>query len=140
DLLAVLVTEPARDVDLQHFRAREGEIEALGDRLREGPPAEGEHPGRLDAAAAHERDVGRAAPDVDEEAAGLNDPIAAQAARDGVRLGDDGQELQVELRCDALERADVDQQGEGAEDAELEVATLESDRIGDRVAVDARAG
>ena len=50
---------------------------------------------------ADERDVGRAAADVDEQRAGLADLLVAEHARDRVRLGDDLEQLQVQLRGDA---------------------------------------
>ena len=73
-------------------------------------------------------------------APGLADLVAAEDARDGVRLGDDLEQLEVELRRDALERAEVDERRERVEDPDLDVATLEADRVGQRVAVDRGAG
>ena len=66
-------------------------------RLRERPAAEREHPRALDPALADERDVGRPAADVDEQRAGLADLLGAEDAGDGVRLGDDLEQLEVEL-------------------------------------------
>ena len=58
---------------------------------------------------------------------------------DRVRLGDDLEQLEVELRGDALERPEVDERRERVEDPDLDVAALEADRVGQRVAVDRRA-
>ena len=96
---------PAGIVDLERLGARERQVEPVGEALGERPAAEGEHPRALDAALADERDVGRAAADVDEQRARLADLVAAEDARDGVRLGDDLEQLEVELRGDALESA-----------------------------------
>ena len=49
-------------------------------------------------------------------APGLADLVAAEDARDGVRLGDDLEQLEVELARDALERAEVDERRERVED------------------------
>ena len=73
-------------------------------------------------------------------APGLADLVAAEDARDRVRLGDDLEQLQVELRGHALQRPEVDQRGERVEDPDLDVAALEADRVGERVAVDRGAG
>ena len=70
----------------------------------------------------------------------LADLLAAEHAGDGVRLGDDLEQLQVELRGDALQRPEVDERRERVEDPDLDVAALEPDRVGERVAVDGRAG
>ena len=96
---------PTRVVDLALLRPRERQVKAVGEALRERPTAEREHPGALDAALADERDVRRAAADVDEQRARLADLLVAEDARDGVRLGDDLDELEVELVGDRLERA-----------------------------------
>ena len=69
-------------------------------------------------------------------APGLADLVAAEDAGDGVWLGDDLEELEVELAGDALEGAEVDQRRERVEDADLHVPALEPDRVGQRVAVD----
>ena len=138
DLVVLLHGEAAGVVHLQRLGPRERQVQAVGQRLREGAPGEGEHPGALDPARADERDVGRPAADVDEERARLADLLAADDPGDGVRLGDDLQELEVELGGHALERAEVDERGEGVEDPDPHVAALEADRVGDRVAVDAR--
>ena len=103
-------------------------------------PAEREHPRALDAALADQRDVRRPAADVDEQRAGLADLVAAEDARDGIRLGDDLEQLEVELAGDALEGPEVDQRRERVEDPDLDVAALEADRVRQRVAVDRRAG
>ena len=73
----------------------------------------------LDAALADECDVRRAATDIDEQRARLADLLVAEDARDGVGLGDDLDELEVELVGDRLERPEVDQRGEGVEDLDL---------------------
>ena len=125
-------------VDLERLGPRERQVEPIGEALRERPTAEREHPRPLDAALADERDVRRAAADVDEQRPGLADLVAAQDAGDGVRLGDDLEQLEVQLRRDALERAEVDERRERVEDPDLHVAALEADRVGERVAVDRR--
>ncbi len=89
---------------------------------------------------ADEGDVGRPAADVDEERAGLPDLLGAEDPGDRVRLGDDLEQLEVELAGHALERAEVDERRERVEDADLHVAALEADRVGHRVAVDAGRG
>ena len=136
DLLAPVDRQAAGVVDLGRLGPRERQLEPVGEALREGPAAEREHPGALDAALADERDVGRAAADVDEEGAGLADLVGAEDAGDGVRLGDDLEQLEVELRGDRLERPEMDQRGERVEDPDLHVAALEADRVGQRIAVD----
>ncbi len=115
---------------------RERQVEPVGQALGERPTAEREHPGALDAALADERDVRRPAADVDEQRAGLPDVVAAQDPGDRVRLGHDLEQLEVELRCDALQRAEMDERRERVEDADLDVAALEPDRVGQGVAVD----
>ena len=89
--------QPARVVHLQRLGAREREVEPVGDRLRERAPAEREHPRALDPALPDERDVGRPAADVDEQGAGLAHVVRAQHPGDRVRLGDDLEQLEVEL-------------------------------------------
>ena len=131
---------PARVVDLERLGPRERQVEPVGEALGERPATEREHARPLDAALADERDVGRAAADVDEQRPGLADLVAAEDARDGVRLGDDLEQLEVELRGHALERPEVDERRERVEDADLDVAALEADRVGQRVAVDRGAG
>ena len=76
------------------------------------------------------------AADVDEQRAGLADLLRAEDARHGVRLGDDLQQLEVQLAGHGLERAEVHQRGERVEDADLDVPALEPDRVGEGVAVD----
>ena len=132
--------QPAGVVDLERLGARERQVEAVGEALGERPATEREHPRALDAALADERDVGRPAADVDEQRAGLADLVAAEDARDCIRLGDDLEQLEVELRRDALQRPEVDQRRERVEDPDLDVAALEADRVGQRIAVDRRAG
>ena len=129
--------EPAGVVDLERLGPRERQVEPVGDRLRERAPAEREHPGALDPALTDERDVGRPAADVDEERPGLLDLVGTEDPGDRVRLGDDLEELEVELAGDALERAEVDERRERVEDPDPHVAALEADRVRDRVAVDA---
>ena len=73
-------------------------------------------------------------------AAGLLDLLVVHAPRDGVRLGDDGHELEVEHAGHGLQRAQVNQRRKRIEDADAHVAAVEADRVGDRVAVDRRAG
>ena len=71
-------------------------------------------------------------------APGLADLLRAEDARHGIRLGDDLEQLQVELGGDALQRPEVDERREGVEDPDLDVAALEADRVGQGVAVDRR--
>ena len=73
-------------------------------------------------------------------APGLADLVVAEDAGDGVRLGDDLEQLEVELARDALQGAEVDQRRERVEDPDLDVAALEPDRVRQRVAVDRGAG
>ena len=101
----VLDRDAARVVDLERLGPRERQVQAVGEALGERPATEREHPRPFDAALADERDVGRAAADVDEQRPGLADLVAAEDARDRVRLGDDLEQLEVELRGHALERA-----------------------------------
>ena len=119
-------------VHLERLGPREGQVEPVGDRLGEGATAEGEHARALDAALADERDVRRAAADVDEQGPRLAQLLAAEHAGDGVRLGDDLEQLEVELAGHALERAEVDERCERVEDADLDVAALEADRVRER--------
>ena len=114
------------EVDLDLLGPRERQLEPIGERLGESPAAEREHARALDAALAHERDVGRAAADVDEQRAGLLDLLVVHAARHGVRLGDDRDQLQVEHARHGLQRAKVDQRRERVEDADPDVAALEA--------------
>ncbi len=97
--LAVDLQAPG-EVDLERLGPGKRQVEPVGQRLRERAAAEGEHPGAFDAALADEGDVGRATADVDEDRAGLLDLLRAQDAGHGVRLGDDLEQLQVELRGD----------------------------------------
>ncbi len=131
---------PAGVVDLERLGPRERQVQPVGEALGERPAAEREHPRALDAALADQRDVRRPAADVDEQRPGLADLVAAEDPRDRVRLGDDLEQLEVELRCHALQRAEVDQRRERVEDPDLDVAALEADRVGQRVAVDRGAG
>ena len=128
--------ETAGVVDLERLGPRERQLQPIGERLGERPAAEGEHPRALDAALADERDVGRPAADVDEQRPGLLDLLAAEHAGDRVRLGDDLEQLQVELAGDGLRARQVDQRRERVEDPDPDVAALEPDRVRDRVAVD----
>ena len=127
---------PARVVDLERLGPRERQVEAVGEALGERPATEREHARPLDAALADEGHVRRPATDVDEQRPGLADVVAAEDPRHRVRLGDDLEQLQVQLRGHALEGTEVDQRREGVEDPDLDVATLEADRVGQRVAVD----
>ena len=127
-------------VDLDALGLLEARVEAVGQRLREGAAAEREHARALDAAAAHEGDVRRAAADVDEERARLSDLLARDGARHGVGLGHDLDELEAELLDDRLQGAQVDERRVGVEDRDAQVAALEADRVGDHVAVHAGAG
>ena len=136
----MLDRDPAGVVDLERLGPRERQVEAIGEALGERPAPEREHPGPLDAALADERDVRGPAADVDEERACLADLVAAEDPRDRVRLGDDLEQLEVQLRCHALERTEVDERSERVEDPDLDVAALEADRVGQRVAVDRGAG
>ncbi len=110
------------------------------DRLGERPAAEREHARPLDAAMPDEGHVRRAAADVDEQRAGLLHLLAGQDTGYRVRLGDDLEQLQVELLGDALQGTQVNERRKGVEDADLDVAALEPDRVGDRIAVDLGAG
>ena len=129
-----------RVVDLEGLGARERQVQPVGEALGERPTAEREHPGPLDAALADEGDVRRPPADVDEQRPGLADVVAAEHARDGIGLGDDLEQLEVELRRHALQGAQVDQRRERVEDPDLDVPALEADRVGQRVAVDRGAG
>ena len=131
--------QPAGVVHLERLRARERQVEPVRDRLRERPSAEREHPRPLDAALPDQRDVRRAAADVDEQGARLAHVLRAQHPGDRVRLGDDLEQLEVELARDRLQRAQVHERRERVEDADLDVAALEADRVGEPVAVDRRA-
>ena len=73
-------------------------------------------------------------------APGLLDLFVVHASRDGVRLGDDRDQLQVEHARDGLQRAQMDQRRKRVEDADAHVTAVEADRIGHRVAVDRGAG
>ena len=132
----MLDLQPAGVVDLERFRARERQIQSVGEALGEGASAEREHPRPLDPALADQRDVGRPAADIDEQRARLADVVAAEDARHGIRFGHDLEQLEVELRRDALERPEVDERRERVEDPDLDVAALEADRVRQRVAVD----
>ena len=132
DLVASVDRQAAGVVDLERLGPRERQVEPVGEDLGERPAAEREHPRALDPALADERDVRRAAADVDEQRAGLADLVGAEDAGHGVRLGDDLEQLEVELRGDALERAEVDERRERVEDPDLDVAALEADRVGQR--------
>ena len=134
--MLALDIEAARVVDLERLRAWERQIHPIRDRLREGATAEREHPCPFDAALSNESDVGRPAADVDEQRARLADLVVAQHARHGIRLGDDLEQLEVELGRYALERPEMDQWRERVEDPDLDVATLEADRVRQGVAVD----
>ena len=68
------------------------------------------------------------------------DLVRAEHPGHRVRLGHDLEQLQVELAGDALERPEMHERRERVEDADLDVAALEADRIGQRVAVDAGPG
>ena len=59
-------------------------------------------------------------------------------AGDRVRLRDDLDQLEVELRGDGLQRTEMDERGERVEDPDLDVASLEPDRVRQGVAVDRR--
>ena len=132
DLVASIDLEAAGIVDLERLGPRERQVEPVGDRLGERPSTEREHPGPLDPALADERDVGGAAADVDEDRAGLADLLGAEHAGHRIRLGDDLEELEIELAGDALEGAEVDERRERVEDPDLHVAALEPDRVGQR--------
>ena len=137
-VLLALDIEAARVVDLERLGAWERQIHPIRDRLREGATAEREHPRPLDAALSNEGDVGRPAADVDEQRPRLADLVVAQHTRHGIRLGDDLEQLEVELGRDALERPEMDQWRERVEDPDLDMATLEPDRVREGVAVDRR--
>src|SRR5438270_13743486 len=74
---------------------------------REGSAAQVEHPRAFDAAVADERDVGRAATDVDEDPALGPDLLVGARPRQGVWLRDGGGEFEVELTDDGLDGVDV---------------------------------
>ena len=109
NFVALLDGDSLGEVDLDLLGAREGQLQAIGERLGEGPPAEREHARALDATRPHESNVGGAATDVDEQPAGLLDLLVVHAARDGVGLGDDGHEVEVEHARHGLQRAQVDE-------------------------------
>jgi hypothetical protein len=136
DLVLAFHIEAPGVVDLQRLGARERQVEPVGEALREGPAAEREHARALDPTLADERDVRRAATDIDEQGTCLADLIRTQDASNGVRLGDHLEQLQVELARDALQGSQMDEWGERVEDPDLHVAALEADGIGQRVAVD----
>ena len=127
--VAIVDGQVAGVVHLERLGPRERQVEAVGEALGERPAPEREHAGALDAAVADERDVGRAAADVDEQRPGLADLVAAEHARHGIRLGDDLEQLEVELARDALQGAEVDERREGVEDADLHVPPLEAHRV-----------
>ena len=97
DLVPSLDADAPGVVDLQRFGPREREIEPIGEGLRERAPAEREHPRALDAAGSDQGDVGRPAAHVDEQGAGLADRLGAEDAGDGVRLGHDFEQLEIQL-------------------------------------------
>ena len=94
----------------------------------------------LDPTLADECHVRGPATHVHEERTGLADLVGAEDAGDGVRLGDDLQQLQVQLTRDRLKRAQVNEWSEGVEDPDLDVSALEPDRVGQGVAVDLGPG
>ena len=140
DVIGMLDRDATRVVHLERLGPRKGQVEPIGDALGERAAPEREHPRALDPALAHERHVRRPATDVDEERAGLADLVLTEDPGNGVRLGDDLQELEIELRGDALQGAEMNQRRERVEDPDLDVPTLEPDGIGQRVPVDRRAG
>ena len=92
--------------DLESLRLVEVHREIGGKSLGERPSSEGEHPGRFDAAAPDHGDVRGPAADVNEDGAQLVGLGGRAAACQGVRLGDRGHELEVQLLSDRLQRAD----------------------------------
>src|SRR4029079_19325133 len=138
DLVMAIDRQAAGVVDLCGLGARERQLQSVREALRERPAAEGEHARALNAALPDERNVRRPAADVDEERARLADLVRAEDTGDGVRLGDDLEQLQVQLRGHRLERAEMNERREGVEDPDLDVAALEADRAPQRVAVDRR--
>ena len=141
DLVVSLDGDAARVVDLERLGSRERQVEPVGEGLRERPAAEGEHARPLDAALPDERDVGRAAADVDEQRAGLPDLVATRGTRatayGSATISSSSRSSWLATR---LQRAEVHERRERVEDADLHVAALEPDRVGDRVAVDRGAG
>src|SRR5437588_9610896 len=118
------------------------EGQAHGDRETPGErsPAEVEHPGAFDAAVAQQRDVGRAAADVYKDAALLPRLVPGRRAGQRVGLRHGGDQLEIKLPDDRLDRADLRDRRERVEYRHLERAALEADRVRDRVAVDPHLG
>ena len=109
-------------VHLDFLGPRKRQVQAVRDRFRERAATEGEHARALDAAVPDARHVRGAAADVDEESARLQDLIARHDAGHGVRLGNDLDQLQIQLLGHALQRAEMNERREGVEDADLDVA------------------
>ena len=59
----------------------------------------------------------------------LADLLAPEHAGHGIWLGDDLEQLEVELRRHALQRPEVDERCERVEDPDLDVPALEADRV-----------
>ena len=118
----------------------ERDPEARGQLLGKNAPSEGKHPGPLDATVSNQRDIGRAAADVDKDPAEVVDLVGGGAARHRVRFRDGCDQLQVELRSDRLQRADVGQRRKGVEDSDHHLLALEVDRVVHGETVDAHAG
>ena len=124
------------DRQLRRLGLGERHAQALGQALGEGPPAQREHLGAGDAAAAHERHVRRPAADVDEDRAGVPELARIEAGGHRVRLRDHAEQLEVEGVGNGLERAEVDHRREGVEQMHLDLGAGEADRVADRVPVD----
>src|SRR5579864_4415803 len=103
---------------------------------REGATAEVKHPCALHAAVAYERDVGRAAPDVDEDSTLGPYLLVGARASQRVWLRHSGGKLEVELANDGLDGVDVRHRRESVEDGHLEVFAREPNRVRHRVSVD----
>ena len=117
-----------------------GQTERQGEAAREGTPAEVEHPGALDAAVANQRDVGRPTAHVDEDAPFSPGFLAGTRSGQRIRLSDSRRQLEVELSYHCLDRVDVSHRRERVEHGHLKVLTRKTNRVGDRVAVNAHVG
>ena len=124
------------DPQLGRLGIGEREAEALRQALREGAAAEREHLRAADAPAAHERDVGRPAADVDEDRAAVAELARIQARGHGIRLGDHAEQVERQRVGDRLERPEVDHRREGVEQVQLDLGAGEADGVADRIAVD----
>jgi len=77
---------------LERLGSRERESESLGQPLREGTPAEGQHLRAGDPAVPDERHIGGATSNVDEDGPRVAQLARVEAGRHGVRFGDHAQQ------------------------------------------------